>query len=194
MLLEQCKMACFCFNARFLRHRNMLERNAVKRGQAFDVAMVRYDHWNVAIEFARAPAMQQVGHAVQVLRTEQSHAWTAGAGSQCPAHSKFCRQRSKCGFEALKIKALEPRRARCRLAIVLRQVKPKLHAHEKQAPVVVLVLVGMQNVGASLIEHAGHSRHQPLAVGAVNQQNSRIFHRLSRLQRKQVIWCRLQHR
>ena len=56
--------------------------------------------------------------------------------------------------------------------------KAPLDAHEKQAEIVVLVLVGMQNIGAVLVEQARHPRHQPLAVGTMDQQNRCIFHPL----------------
>jgi hypothetical protein len=48
-------------------------------------------------------------------------------------------------------------------------IQRPLDAHEKQAKVVVLMLVGVENVCAVLIEQAGDAGHQALAVRAVNQ-------------------------
>jgi hypothetical protein len=59
--------------------------------------------------------------------------------------------------------------ARKRLQIESLQLK--LHAHEEQAEVAVDVLVGVQNVGATLEEQSRHARHKALAIGAIDQQN-----------------------
>ena len=50
-------------------------------------------------------------------------------------------------------------------------VQLPLHAHEKKAQVVVDVLIGVQNVGATLEEQSRHARHKALAIGAIDQQN-----------------------
>jgi hypothetical protein len=43
------------------------------------------------------------------------------------------------------------------------------------------VLIGVQDVGATHEEQARHTRHQALAIGAIDQQNGRIFHGSFRL-------------
>ncbi len=55
-------------------------------------------------------------------------------------------------------------------------VERPLDAHEKEAQFVVLVLVGVEDVGASLVEQAGDAGHQTLLVRAVDQQNGCVFH------------------
>jgi hypothetical protein len=55
-------------------------------------------------------------------------------------------------------------------------VKSPFDAHEKESQVMILVLIGMQNVGASFVEQAGDAGHQTLAVRTINQQNGRIVH------------------
>ena len=43
----------------------------------------------------------------------------------------------------------------------------------------VLVLVGVENVGAVLVEQRGDAGHQALPVRAVDEQNGGVFHALS---------------
>ena len=40
----------------------------------------------------------------------------------------------------------------------------------------VLVLVGVENVGAALVEQRGDARDQALPVRAIDKQNGRMFH------------------
>ena len=56
-----------------------------------------------------------------------------------------------------------------RIADCMRPVQRPLDAHEEQAEVVILVLVGVKNVGAMLVEQAGDAGHQALLVRAVDQ-------------------------
>jgi hypothetical protein len=55
-------------------------------------------------------------------------------------------------------------------------VERPFHAHEEQAGLRVLMLVGMGDVGAETKEQAGNARHQAFAVGTVDQQDGGIGH------------------
>jgi hypothetical protein len=55
----------------FPRHRHVLKRHAVKSRQVRNLAVVRNDEGNLADQLARMPAVQQIGHAVQILRAEK---------------------------------------------------------------------------------------------------------------------------
>ena len=46
--------------------------------------------------------------------------------------------------------------------------------HEEQAQLVILVLIGMQDICAMRIEEIGDGGHQTLAVGTINQQNGSV--------------------
>ena len=59
--------------------------------------------------------------------------------------------------------------------------KTELDAHEEEVLLVVLMLVGVEDVCAVLIEHAGDTGHQTATVGAVDKENSGVFHALSRV-------------
>src|SRR5262249_39160407 len=55
--------------------------------------------------------------------------------------------------------------------------------HEEEAQLVILMLVGVKNVGAALVKQAGDAGDESLAVGAVDQENCGVFHPDSSLQR-----------
>jgi hypothetical protein len=107
---------------------------------------------NLADQLAGAPAVQQIGHAVQILRAEEGNPRLARTRGQLPGHAEL-------GSEAAK--------AARRLQV--EAVQLPFDAHEKQAQVVVDVLVGVENIGAALVEQSRHARHKALAVGAVDQ-------------------------
>ena len=82
-------------------------------------------------------------------------------------------------------RANSPRNAsrsnRSRRRVLRLPVQPPLHPHEEQPQLVVLVLVGVQNVGAVFVQQAGDAGHQTLAVRAVDEQNGCVFHAPSSL-------------
>src|SRR5579862_3179970 len=47
-----------------------------------------------------------------------------------------------------------------------------LHTHKKKTFVVILVLVGMQDVGAVHVKEVGYSGHETLPVRTIDEQNS----------------------
>ena len=51
-----------------------------------------------------------------------------------------------------------------------------LDAHEEQLQLVVLVLVGVKDVGSMRVKEVGDSGHYPPAIGAVNQQDGGVLH------------------
>ncbi len=148
-------------------HRNIFKRNPVERRQILHRPMVRDNHGNLAVQLARAPAMEQVGHAVQVLGAEERHPGTAISQRQLPAHSQFAGERGKLRLKGFQIKALRRSSAVC---------KSPFDTHEEEAQFVVLVLVGVEDVGAAFVEHSGNASHQALPVRAVDEQNGGVFH------------------
>ena len=167
------------------RNLNILEGNPIERRQFFHVAMIGDDDRDLAQQLAGAPAMQQIGHAVQILGAEQRHAGQASAGGQLPAHAKLGGEGGEGGAETFQIEAFrrgslahrQPGWTLFRASLILRRASERpLDAHEEETKIVILVLVGVQDVGASLIEQRGDARHKTLAVRAVDEQNGRIFH------------------
>jgi hypothetical protein len=51
-----------------------------------------------------------------------------------------------------------------------------LDTHEEQVALLVLVLVGMEDVGVVAIEEVGHGGDDALAVGAVDQEDAGLCH------------------
>jgi len=101
---EQFKLPLFSLGARGRGHGDVLEGDAVKDGQVRDRTVVGDDEGNLALQLARPPAEEQIGHAVQVLRAEQSHPGPAVCGGQFPAHVEFAGQRRELRLEGLQIK------------------------------------------------------------------------------------------
>ena len=150
----------------------MLEPDSVEAGQLLDLSMVRDNHRNLTGEFTRAPAVQQVGHAMEVLRTEERDTGTQGARTQSPTHGQLRGQLRKLDSEFLQI---EDRRRSVGLLCGI-FTKAPLDAHEEEAEIVILVLIGVQDVCSVLVEQPGHTRHQPFTVRAIDEKNGRILH------------------
>ena len=162
----------------------MLKRHAVEGGEIFHFAVIRNDDGNLAGQLAGPPAVQQVGHAVQVLRAEQRH---RAGGASLDVSFQFMPSSAAIGAKA----RLKPSRSKVADQFRSRrhpaskgccpQHRAPLDAHEEQAQIVVDVLVGVQNIRAALIEQPRHARHEPLAIRAVDQQNGGILHLQFRL-------------
>ena len=92
--------------------------------------------------------MQQVRHAMQILRAKQRHARPARAPAQLPPHPQLRGHRLERRLEPFQIESFALRRAR-RSAI-----QRELNPHEEQPQLMVLVLVRMNNVRAPLIQQS----------------------------------------
>jgi hypothetical protein len=115
---------------------------------------------------------------MQILRAKQRHPGPVRLPPHLPSHPQFRGQWRKCGSKSRNIEDLRwagtiAPRAGWSLG---RTVERPFHAHKKQAQVMILVLVRVQNICAPLVKQRGNSRHQPLLVRAINQQDSRILH------------------
>ena len=60
-----------------------------------------------------------------------------------------------------------------------KSVQIPLHAHEEEAQIVVLVLVGVQDVGPVPVQKARDAGDDPFPVGTVNQKGCGVRHGLS---------------
>ena len=49
-----------------------------------------------------------------------------------------------------------------------------LNTHEEEAEFVILMLVGVQDVGSLFVEKASDARYQALSVGTVDQENCAV--------------------
>src|SRR5215472_2729761 len=134
VLFENAELPSLRLGASCRNNRNMLEGNAAVCREFFNIAMIRDDDWNVAAEFARLPAVQEISDTVQVLGTEERNPRRTICDPKLPAHVELSRKRLKILLEGSKIE-----RAGIRTVVG----EPPFHAHEKEAEVVILVLISM---------------------------------------------------
>ncbi len=81
---------------------------------------------------------------------------------EAPIHIEFGSQGSKCGAA---LSLVEVESARC-------VIQGELDAHEEEAKLVVLMLVGVQDIGVMLEQEIGDGRDNSFAVGAIDEQDS----------------------
>ena len=137
-----------------LVHRNVVERDAVELRQRPRLGVVAHDQRDGAGEFAGLVAVEQVHQAVQVAGHEDRH---RGAGRRVlhpPAHSEALGD----GLELAR-QILAGSRSK--------SVQVPLDPHEEQPQVVVLVLIGVEDVGAVGVQKVRDGGDNPLPVGAV---------------------------
>ena len=159
-LFEQQELMGFSFHARFCRYGNVFEPDAVEHGELFHFAMIGDDDCDFAGQFVGADAMQQVCDAVQVLRAEERDPRFLVHAAKLPAHVQFFGERREGLGEVGNIGT----------AIF----HCPLDAHEKQAQLMILMLIGMEDVGALLVEKAGDARYQAFLVWAVDEENCAV--------------------
>src|ERR1035441_3228255 len=97
-----------------------------------------------------------------LLRNEDGHSWPRGRVGQLPLHLEGLGKHRKFCAESRVVKG--------------KILEIPLHAHEEEAEIGVLMLIGMQDVGAVPVQETGNAGYDALAVGAVNQKNSGIWH------------------
>jgi hypothetical protein len=87
-------------------------------------------------------------------------------------HMEFCCDRGECSREVNKIK---DRSGSCHISASI-AVEIPFHAHEEQAKIVIVVLIGVEDVGPVFVQQPGNTGHESLPVGAVDQQNGCVLH------------------
>jgi hypothetical protein len=138
-------------------HGSVMEWHAVERRQLRRAFVIADDALDRAGQFPDAMPVKQVQQAMLVFRDEDRHPVLRLRIRQTPLH-----------FEA-----------RCKLAEIppqprLLQIEAgevPLDAHEKKTESMILMLIGMQNVGAMARQKARNRGDDALAVRTVNQQN-----------------------
>ena len=157
---EECALPVFGFEACGQGNGDVLKRYAVKGGELLRLPMVGHDNCYLAGEFTGTPSIQQVGDAVQILRTKECYARALLDKMELPSHIEFCCEDSEGISKDLKITATG---GEC-----------PLNAHEEEAKFVVLVLVRVEDVGALRVEEARDAGYEALLVGAVDEKNSSV--------------------
>ncbi len=131
-------------------------------GERAGVFVVADDEGQVGAEFAGLVAMEEVGEAVRVLRDEEGDVLELVGELDAPVHAELLGDGLEGGAEGGLVE--------------VGGVGRELHAHEEEAELVVLMLVGVENVGAALVEQRRDAGHQALLIRAVDEQNGGIFH------------------
>jgi hypothetical protein len=165
--LKQCELGSFGFSTCGRSDRNVFEANAVKGGEPLDFTVIGYDDSDLTRQLAGSGAMQQVGDAVQIVGTEDGNAWAAASAMQLPVHLKLVGERGE--FAGEDGETFMNGVALDRIAF-----QSPLHTHEEEAQLVILMLVGVKDVGALRVEQAGDASHQAFPVRAVDEQDCAV--------------------
>ena len=165
VLREQFQLTPLRFRLPVFRNRDVMERNAEEPGQRRGVLMVADDQRHFTTQLASAMAMEQVRQAMLVAGDEDRRPQPPRGVFHPPAHVEPPRD----GLELL------PQRLGRQVELLERP----LHAHEEQPQILILVLIGVQDVRAVRIQKVGNCGDQALAVGAIDQENGgvSVFHK-----------------
>ena len=90
---------------------------------------------------------------MQVLRDEDGDTCDLGGEFESPIHVKFEGHSRELRAKAIHGKAFE---------------RP-FHAHEEEAGFVILMLIGMDDIGAVVVKHPGDSGHEAFTIRAGDQ-------------------------
>jgi hypothetical protein len=160
VFLEEFDLAAldFCFvRGRYL---DLVKGDTVKIGQCAAARVIADNERNFAGELAGFVAIKQVGVAMEMLGNEDRHAGHGGGELDAPVH-----------FQAdSEVGELFPK------GIDRKVIERPFDAHKEEAGLVVLVLVGVNDVGAVLVQDAGDRGDEAFAVWAGDEQNSGILH------------------
>jgi hypothetical protein len=111
---------------------------------------------NGIVKFTNFVAVQQVHQAVEVAGDKKRNSRKVVRVLRSPVHLKIPRNRLKMFAKVLPIQ------------VEVFQIP--LDPHEEPAHFVVLMLVGVQNVPAVVVEEVGDSSHDSFTVGTIYQQ------------------------
>src|ERR1019366_4872574 len=139
---------------------DVVELDAMETRQRLAIRMIGDDQGNRAVELSGLKAVEEIGQTVQVAGYENGHPRGLRHQAEAPAHLES-------GGQGLEFFA-KPKQ-------VERRQFP-LHTHEKELGFGVLMLIGVGDVGAELIEQVGDAGHQALAVGTIDEENGGIPH------------------
>ena len=138
----------------------MPELHTVESRDRFPIGMIAEDQRNRAVKLTGLLSLQDIHQAVKVLRHEDGDPGNVRHQLQAPVHPKFRGRGLEFGPECVQVESIQ---------------RP-FDAHKEQAGFVVLMLIGMYDVGAVSIEQAGDGRDQAFTVRTIDQENRRIPH------------------
>ena len=133
MLIEQVKLLRLNTLPGLRVHGKEIKRHLVKIRQTASFLVIADNQGNLAVQLTRLMPVQQVGQAVQVVRNEDAHCRRPVAVGELPGHLVARGDRFK---HLAKLGFFQPE-----------PVEVKFHPHEEQSEHVVLVLVGVQDIG-----------------------------------------------
>jgi hypothetical protein len=139
-----------------------MESDTVEPRQRLGVRMIADDHRNGATQLTALTALKNIGQAVQVLGYEQRYPERFRHRLQAPAHPEFRGYATEFILECVQVETIQ---------------RP-FHAHEKQPRLMVLMLIGMGDIGPVTVQQARNGRDKAFLVRTIDQQNGRGSHRL----------------
>jgi hypothetical protein len=126
------------------RFREMMKRNAVERRELLRFPMIANYHRNVAGQLANLIAVEQVNQTMLIARNEDGDPQAWAEPCQPPCHLEFLCDSNEFLPE-------------CRLRQIKRVDGP-FNPHEKSAGLIILMLVGMQDIGSMRVKELGKRR------------------------------------
>ena len=128
--------------------------DAMKARQLSRLRVIADDDGDRAVELAILMSVQQVGKAVELLRYEDGHPYRRLRQLEPPPHFQLHGKALEAVLKARQIEIIEP----------------PLDPHEEQAGFVILMLIGVHDVGAALVEKHRDTGDQALSIGAVDEE------------------------
>ena len=148
-----------------------MERHVVAGRQLVELAVVGDNGPNVERQQTAFPAKQQIVEAMTLFADQDDRAHRLGPGVQMPQHFKRLGKRVELGLQ-----------------ILMRRLRAgKLHPHEKQAGVAVVVLGRFFDVAAAFEQKARNREHQTQAVRTGKGQNISRVHKASIVAGRRVL-------
>ncbi len=141
----------------------VVEGNLVESGQLSRRFVVADDEREIAVQLSGLVAVEQVGEAVEIVGDKDGDVLGRGGEGESPVHSELLGQGREGGVEVR--------------FIAIGVVGGELDAHEEEAKLDVLVLVGVEDVGVVLLnQEVGDGGDETFAVGAVDEKNGGLGH------------------
>jgi hypothetical protein len=91
VLLEEPKLSRLSLVSCCSAYRDVFERDSIVSRELFHLPMIRDNHSNIAVQFPRLPAVQQIRHTVKILRAEESHSRRQVHDTDLPVHLQLFR-------------------------------------------------------------------------------------------------------
>src|SRR5580658_5411223 len=122
--------------------------------------MIAHHYGNDTAQLSRLVALQNIHQAMQMLRDKYGHARSLVHQLELPIHLEFGRENLELLAKLLDVES----------------VQRPLDAHKKEPSIVILMLVGVNDVRSVTVQKASDPGDEALAVRAGDQHDGGVFH------------------